>query len=62
MIVQFAKQYDIGCVLQRLKPLQIGLVISKQRVPHWPINTRNTNLSALLLKNNVTQCKQKPAS
>ena len=54
MIVQFAKQFDIGCVLQRLKPLQIGLVISKQRVPHWPINTRNTNLSALLLKNNVT--------
>ena len=54
MIVQFAKQFDIGCVLQRLKLLQIGLVISKQRVPLWPNNTRNTDLSVLLLKNNVT--------
>ena len=54
MIVQFAKQYDIGCVLQRLKPLQIGLVISKQRVPLWANNTRYTDLSAKLLKNNVT--------
>ena len=55
MIVQFAKQlFDIGCLLKRLEPLQIGLVISEQKVTHQPNNTRNADLSALLLKNNVT--------